>query len=107
MRASRLFIVDEAHTIRTWLILYGYIMLLFLSILRGQAFRKIMLRISEIRSLLPAEVPILALTATITKAGRVEVSKTLGLCNEAVITMSPSKSNIKFLKMPLKKALVK
>lgn len=59
-----------------------------------------MLRIGEIRSLLPTDVPILALTATITKAGRVEVSKTLGLHNEAVITMSPSKSNIKFLKMP-------
>ena len=59
-----------------------------------------MLRIGEIRSLVPTEVPILALTATITKAGRVEVSKTLGLRNEAVVAMSPSKSNIKFLKMP-------
>ena len=59
-----------------------------------------MLHIGEIRSLLPTEVPILALTVTITKAGQVEVSKTLGLCNEAVITMSPSKSNIKLPKMP-------
>ena len=59
-----------------------------------------MLRIGEVRSLVPTDVPILALTATITKAGRVEVSKTLGLCNEAVVAMSPSKSNIKFLKMP-------
>ena len=66
-----------------------------------------MLCIGEIRSLVPTEVPILALTATITKAGRVEVSKTLGLRNEAVVAMSPSKSNIKFLKMQLKKALVK
>ena len=41
----RLFVVDEAHTIKTWLVLYGYIMLLFLSILRGQSFRKIMLHI--------------------------------------------------------------
>lgn len=86
----RLFVVDEAHTIRTWLVLYDYNHA-FINMLRGQSFRKIMSRIGEIRSLLPTEVPILALTTTITKAGRVEVSKTLGLHNEAVITMSPSK----------------
>lgn len=32
---------------------------------------------------------------------QVEVSKTLGLRQEAVIAMSPSKSNTKFIKMPL------
>ena len=54
----------------------------------------------EIRSLLPAQAPILALTATITKSGRAEVSRTLGLHNEAIIAISPCKSIIKFLKMP-------
>ena len=60
-----------------------------------------MSRIGEIQSLLPSQVPILALTATITKNDQVEVSKTLGLRKEAVIAMSPSKSKIKFIKMPL------
>ena len=103
------FVVDEAHTIRTWLVLYdSYIMhhvyfykhTLFIN-LRGQSFREIMSRIGEIESLLPSQVPILALTATITKNDQVKVSKTLGLRKEAVIVMSPSKSKTKFIKMPL------
>ena len=60
-----------------------------------------MSRIGEIQSLLPSQVPILALTATITKNDQVEVSKRLGLRKEAVIAMSPSKSKIKLIKMPL------
>ena len=57
--------------------------------------------ISEIRSLLPSQVPILPLPATITKHGRFDVSRTLALLKEVVIAMSPSKSNIKLIKMPL------
>ena len=65
---------------------------------RGESFRKQMSRIGEIRSLLPPEVPILALTATITKRVRNEVSNTLGLRNEAITAMSPCKANIKYCK---------
>ena len=57
-----------------------------------------MLRIGEIRSLLPSTVPILALTATITKANRIEVSRILGLRNEILVSKSPCKSNIMYFK---------
>ena len=39
------------------------------------------------------------MTATLTKDGRHFVSKQLGLCNEAVIAMSPCKPNIKYCKL--------
>lgn len=61
---------------------------------RGQTFRKIISRIGEIRSLLPSKVPILALTATVTKINRAEITRSLGLTNELLVTKSPSKSNI-------------
>ena len=54
--------------------------------------------IGEIRSLLPSKVPVLALTATITKTSRVEVVRTLGLINELRIIRSPSKTNIRYRK---------
>jgi len=52
-----------------------------------------MLRIGEIRSLLPSTVPILALTATITKANQMKVSRILGFAMKL-----SCKSNIMYLK---------
>lgn len=57
-----------------------------------------MLRIGELCSLLPSTVPILGLTATITTAKRIEVSRILGLHNEFLISKSPSKNNIMYYK---------
>ena len=65
---------------------------------RGRTFCKLLLRIGEIHSLLPSTVPFLALTATITKANPLEVSRILGLHNEILVSKSPCKSNIMYFK---------
>ena len=53
-----------------------------------------MARIGEIRSLLPAGVHILALTATASRNLRIRVAKMLGMRNEHVVSLSPCKENI-------------
>ena len=63
---------------------------------RGQTFRSTMERLGEIRSLLPHQVHIMALTATATKSLRLSVSCTLGMENPVVITLSPCKENIRY-----------
>lgn len=57
-----------------------------------------MSRIGEIRSLLPNGIPVLALTATITRVNRIEVTKLLGLQNNLIISKPPNKDNIKYRK---------
>ena len=57
-----------------------------------------MSRIGEIRSLLPNGIPVLALTATITRVNRIEVTKVLGLQNNLIISKPPNKDNIKYRK---------
>ena len=61
---------------------------------RGQTFRKVLLRIAEIRSLVPPGVHMMSLTATATTSLRQEVSGILGMKNPLVIAVSPSKHNI-------------
>ena len=53
-------------------------------------------RIGEVRSLLPAHVNLLALTATATRSLRMDVSRLLGMRNELVISVSPCKANIMY-----------
>ena len=67
---------------------------------RGETFRKVMLRISEIRSLLPKVTKILALTATATTALRLEVSQILGMSDPLVVSLSPCKPNIIYSVVP-------
>ncbi len=52
---------------------------------RGETFRRLLLRIGEIRSLLLAHAKIMALTATATAALRMEVSKIVGMRDELVV----------------------
>ena len=61
---------------------------------RGESFRKVLLRIKEIRSLIPESVYMMCLTATATRQVRVQVSDILGLRNPYVVAISPSKKNI-------------
>lgn len=49
------------------------------------------------RSLLPTGAKIMALTATATTKLRMDVSKTVGMRNELVVSKSPSKSNIMYM----------
>ena len=61
---------------------------------RGQTFRRVLERLGEIRSLLPPDVKIMALTATATKSVQSSVACTLGMENPVVIALSPCKANI-------------
>ncbi len=55
---------------------------------RGETFRRLLLRIGEIRSLLPAHAKIMALTATATAALRMEVSKIVGMREDDMSVVS-------------------
>ena len=73
--------------------------------IRGDTFRSILLRVGEIRSLLPKSVTVLAMTATATKTLRTKVSEVIGLVDPLIISISPCKPNIiyamsKFTSLP-------
>lgn len=67
---------------------------------RGETFRKTLLRIGEVRSLVPESVCVMALTATATKSLKLDVIRILGMRNPAVISASPSRDNIKYAIVP-------
>ena len=56
-----------------------------------------MQRIIELRSLIPASVHVMSLTATATKSLHEEVTAILGMKNPQVIAVSPSKPNITYM----------
>ena len=51
-------------------------------------------RIGEVRSMLPDEVNVMALTATATKTLRYSVSRTIGMRNPYVVAIAPCRKNI-------------
>lgn len=55
-----------------------------------------MSRIGEVRSLVPQSIPIMALTATVTKSLKSDVVRILGMRSPVSITASPSRSNIRY-----------
>ena len=63
---------------------------------RGESFRSVMLRMGEVRSLIPRDVRMVALTATATSKLRTQVTATLGMIDELVVTLSPCKPNIMY-----------
>ena len=70
--------MDEAHCIKTW----------------GDQFRKTFSKIGELRSLLPTNVGVIALTATATmETYSVTVSR-LGMKDPVLVSVSPERSNI-------------
>ena len=69
---------------------------MYFIIYRGETFRKLLLRIGEIHSLLPDKARIMALTATCTEKLRKTVSSLIGLRDELVISKSPCKNNIMY-----------
>ena len=69
---------------------------------RGETFRKVLLRVNEVRSLLPQATKMLALTATATTSLRLDVSRILGMNDPLVVALSPCKSNIIFSVVPFK-----
>ena len=67
-----------------------------LCVCRGETFRREFYNIGEVRSHIPCDVKILALTATATMVTRQSICKILGMTNPAVVSESPNKPNIKY-----------
>lgn len=63
---------------------------------RGSTFREALLRIGELRSILPANTPVMALTATATLTLRLELSCLIGMKNPKMVVIPPNKDNIKY-----------
>lgn len=63
---------------------------------RGADFRKAFTRLSEVRSAMPANVKVMALTATATSQTRNIICQTLGMRNIHTISISPEKGNMIF-----------
>jgi len=60
-------VVDEAHCIKTWLVIYDlYSVFILDQYFRGHDFRKAFADIGELRSIIPSNVNVMALTATAT-----------------------------------------
>uniref|UniRef100_A0A1X7TE05 DNA 3'-5' helicase n=1 Tax=Amphimedon queenslandica TaxID=400682 RepID=A0A1X7TE05_AMPQE len=74
------FVIDEAHLVKNW----------------GIKFRPDFSRLSEIRSLLPQKINVLALTATATLTLQKEIMSSLGMVDPVVIEVSPEKHNLHF-----------
>lgn len=70
--------VDEVHCVYKW----------------GTKFRPSYARIHELRSLLPANTPMLAATATVTKVMLTSITQQLNMIDYQLVYMSPDRANI-------------
>ena len=90
--------VDEVHCVQTWYV--NCIIILLMCDVRGSKFRTSFARLCELRSLLPSNVNIIAVTATATKETLNIVKVQLTMPNPVVIGISPHKDNICYLVQP-------
>ena len=65
--------------------------------MQGYTFRDELIKLGEVRSLIPMKVPILALTATATKKVRSEVIRIIGMREPISITMNPDHPSIRYM----------
>lgn len=70
---------------------------ILLLLCRGDTFRREFSRIGELRSIIPSNVNVMALTATASRTLRRNVMKMLGMKNASVVSVSPNKHNIKYI----------
>ena len=61
---------------------------------RGESFRRVLLKVGEVRSLVCESVNMMALTATATNAVQKEVERVLGMRKPTTVAISPSKANV-------------
>ena len=76
--------VDEAHCVKSW----------------GDQFRKAFARIGDLRSLIPKNVNVLALTATATTETLSVVIERLSMHNVTIVAVPPSRDNVMYKIMP-------
>ncbi|XP_019854955.1 PREDICTED: ATP-dependent DNA helicase Q-like SIM [Amphimedon queenslandica] len=79
------FVIDEAHCVKSW----------------GDKFRLAYSQLGDIRSLLPTNTNVMALTATATHETYKVVCQRLSLLNQKLIGCQPNRSNIKYEVRPL------
>ena len=75
---------------------YAILILLFCHLLRGESFRKEFAQLGDVRSLIPASVRVMALTATATSSTRRAVVTLLKMVHPEIVSVSPNKTNIKY-----------
>lgn len=63
---------------------------------RGETFHEALLRVGDIRSLVPSGVNMMTLTATASRPLRTAVASILGMKNPFVVAVSPCKANIMY-----------
>ena len=64
---------------------------------RGRDFRTEFANISEVRSLVPPQVPLMALTATASRATRQAIMKSLNMStNTEIVSVLPNKVNVMY-----------
>ena len=63
---------------------------------RGESFRRAFSRLSEVRSIVPSSVKLMALTATATTSTRKSVCRLLGMVQPCIVALSPNRVNIHY-----------
>ena len=61
---------------------------------RGDTFRRAFSRLSEVRSIIPNSVKLMALTATATRSTRSSICQILGMSEPSIVAVTPNRSNI-------------
>ena len=61
---------------------------------RGESFRRAFSRLSEVHSIIPNSVKLMALTATATRSTRYSVCQILGITEPSIVAVTPNRSNI-------------
>ena len=77
-------VIDEAHCVKTW----------------GDQFRTTFAKIRNLRSLIPKEVNILALTATATTETYYVVTQRLAMSDTSLVALPPNRDNITYEILP-------
>lgn len=67
---------------------------------RGSTFRPILLKVGELRSLMPENVKVMALTATATHSLRLELLKLIGMRDPVTVLLPPCKCNLSYEVLP-------
>ena len=75
-------------------LLYHQILILIYHFCRGSAFRVAYSRLGDLRCLLPTDVHVLALTATVTQYSYAVIRSSLGMLQPHDVIESPNKDNI-------------
>lgn len=73
-------VIDEAHTLNNW----------------GTTFRQELLKVGELRSLLPEKCHVMALTATASYSLRLELANIIGMKKPTAIILPPCKANLSY-----------